>query len=220
MENLKVKLVAPEEAKARDVVQEYVFDRVDDTTEVEGGEFGGFAYDTEEGSRERNAIALSFNGDSDAILESEKSKWNALVEDGLLKDWEEVHRMEFSKLEAMMGERRAEVTMKSGLATTKMAKVMYDEFDEFPDPVNTFPEEFEEHDVGGPYGLWSIFHMLAHQMQYNVREEMEAYRQGVRYCLRNIAEHEGEAVADEELDAFLDTMEGMREVVKEGRPDP
>lgn len=220
MENLKIKLVAPGEAEARAVVEEYVFDRVDGTKEVEGGEFGGFAYETEESSRERNAIALSFYGDSDVMLESEKSEWNTLIEDGLLKDWEEVYQMEFSKLEAMMGEKRMDVSMRSGLASSKMAKVMYDEFDEFPDPVNTFPKEFEEHDVGGPYGLWSIFHMLAHQMQYDVREEMDAYQQGVRYCLRNIAEHEGEETADEALDTFLETMEEMREDVKEGRPDP
>lgn len=77
MENLKIKLVAPGEAEARDAVREYVFDRVDGTIEVEGGVFGGSTYETEEGSRERNAIALSFNGGSDVILESEKSEWNA-----------------------------------------------------------------------------------------------------------------------------------------------
>lgn len=164
-------------------------------------------------------IYLTIRGETDEIIDAERDRWDSLVEEGVVTMWEEMTSTDQEEMVEELGEERAMLLARSSNLSAQMAKLAYEEFDELgvvPAAVETYPDTESD---AAPFGWWAVLHTVTVQLNYSLAEELDAYRYGIEHALRNFAEFEGEAEAEAQLDDLKDTLEAMRDRVKEGRLD-
>ncbi|MXV63497.1 hypothetical protein GS429_15825 [Natronorubrum sp. JWXQ-INN-674] len=205
----------PEDAQR--VIDNYAIDAVERVSSLDACEAFTFAPAWNPETEDRSKAAIAFKGDSDAIIQHERDRWNSLVEEGVATNWNEMMSMDEAEMVGVMGEKGAELWPRLGGISAKMAKLAYEEFDDLetlPGAVETYPEEDREI---GPLGWWSVLHTVTVQLNYSLDEEIDAYLYGIEHTLRNHAEYQGEDVVNERIDELIDALDGMREEVVEGR---
>jgi hypothetical protein len=164
-------------------------------------------------------IYLTIRGETDEIIDAERDRWNSLVEDGVVTEWEKTKTTDRAEMVEELGEERATLLARSSNLSAQMAKLAYEEFDELgviPAAVETYPDEESD---AAPFGWWAVIHTVTVQLNYSLAEELDAYRYGIEHTLRNFAEFEGADEAETRLDDLIADLETMREAVKEGRLD-
>ena len=87
---------------------------------------------------------------------------------------------------------------------SRMSAHVYEEFEDSPAPVDSFPDE----DAGLPVGWWSLLHFLADQQAYSADDEIDAYAEGVRNRLFALVKyHDFERASDRIADLVADLEE-------------
>lgn len=181
------------------LIREYVvpsLDRLEALEGCEGVRFTRFGM----GPWEKSEVKLGIYGDYEAVIESERDRWNELVSEGLIESWSR-DGVPFEE----SPEEVREFLGRGYVLASKMAAEYYDEFDTQPDLLDNFPDE-PEYDIGFGY----VFHVLVNQLGYGPEEEVQAYMSNVRGRLRALTqvqdyETSRELVAD--LRAQLDDIE-------------
>lgn len=164
-------------------------------------------------------IYLTIRGETDEIIDAERNRWNVLVEDGVVTEWEAMKSTDREEMVEELGEERATLLARSSNLSAQMAKLAIEEFDELgivPAAVETYPDAESK---AAPFGWWSVLHTVTVQLNYSLGEELDAYRYGIEHVLRNVTEIEGKDEAEELLDETIDALEAIRAEVKEGRLD-
>lgn len=164
-------------------------------------------------------VYLTIRGDTDAVIDAERNRWDALVDEGVLGGWERLHERDREEMVAELGAERAELLARSSDLAARMATVALREFEDLgtvPAAVETYPETESD---AAPFGWWAVLHTVTVQLNYSLAEERDAYRYGLEHVLRNVAEHEDEETASRWLENLIADLEGLRETVTDGRLD-
>lgn len=197
-------------------VQEYILEAIERINSYDECEYVTFAPSRDPETGEQSNITFGFAGEPDTIFEKEEPRLSTHRESGLIEDWEQSVEMSFEEMADITGTQTAELGRTVSGATTEMAKMVYETFDELPEAVDTYPDEPSPE----PFGWWAVIHTLTVQANYSLEEELLAYKFGTEHTLRNIAEYESEQAAEDRLDELITSLEEMRDRVKEGRPEP
>jgi hypothetical protein len=197
-----------------DFIREYVLNAITRVQDYESSEHFSFA---PAGTDGRDAVIIVIEGDPETVIEKERPYFDPYLDRGLLNDWELVQELTAEDFAAMLGDQSAPLNQRLGDLSAEMAKLAYEEFESFPAAVDTYPDE----DAGaGPIGWWVILHNLTVQANYDLDEEIDAYRYGIEHTLRNFGEYHGADAVDRRIDELQQSLEEMREEVKNGRLAP
>jgi hypothetical protein len=195
-------------------IRKYVLGAIERVADYESSERVSFA---PAGTNGRDSVVFVVWGDPETVMEKERSHIEPHLESGLLDDWALAQEWSAEEFESMMGEQTAALNNRIGELSAEMAKLAYEEFDSFPAAVDTYPDE----DAGaGPIGWWGVLHNLTVQVNYDLDEELDAYRYGIEHTLRNFGEYHGEDAVDQRIDELKQALEDMRDEAKSGRLGP
>ncbi len=207
---------------------EYVLDAVDRVQDMDACDCFTFVpYQPATGDRTTglqvpppdHTVVLTIRGDTDEIIDAERDRWNALVDEGIVTEWEVKRSVDVAELVEELGQKRATLVAHTSNLSARMAALAYEAFESLgttPGAVDTHPDEESD---GAPFGWWSVLHNITVQLNYSLAEEVEAHRYGLEHALRNIAEYEGEAEAEARLDDVIETLDAIRTDIKQGRLD-
>lgn len=198
-------------------IHEYVLDAIERLSELDFCESISFAPAPHPDTGARTVVNLGGKADVEALIEHERDRWETFVDEGLVTDWE--HSMSWSQREReqLVGKQASVLSGHLAQLSAEISKLAYDRFEEidtFPEAVETFPEEESQ---TGPTGWWGVLHNTTVQLNYNLDEELAAYRYGIEHTLRNFAEYEGTDAAEERLDELIEDFEELQNEVTEGR---
>lgn len=196
-------------------IEEYALEAIDRLTEFEDCNSLMFVPGIDQETGERSGMSLSGAGDLDALIDYERDRWDTLVEEDVVVEWERELVMGEEEIAESVPQEVAEWHGQLEQLSSEMFKIAYGRFDDL-DKVPGAAETFSEYE-DTQLGWWVILHNLTVQMGYDLTEELDVYTHGVEHTLRNFAEYEGEDAAEERIDALIAELEGMREDVKEGR---
>lgn len=188
-------------------VREYVLPAMERLPERGDCDDVGFLRYGHSPQTDRGEVRVHLLGDVDALVAEESDRWETLVEEGLVADWNvagpEDDRDKF-------GPEGEELVVRLQFLTSHMSKHVFEEFDADEElaPVDTVPEEGPL-----PVGWWSVLHFLADQQALSPDEEIDAYVEGVRNRLWTLAAWHGADRAHERIDDLTQTLEGVRDEV-------
>lgn len=206
---------SPEAAET--FIEEYALDATDRLLDLDACESFMFAPSPNPRTFDRSAVNLMLEGDAEVLLDHERGRWEALVEDGLATDVEVRGVMDAASMEERLGEDGAALKSSVNRLSVRMAKLAYEEFDDFgrfPSAIETFEQEQSQ---SGPIGWWLVLHHITVQLNYSLEEELDAFTYGIEHTIRNVAEFEGQEAAEDRIDELVATLESKREELKDGR---
>lgn len=163
-------------------------------------------------------IVLTIRGETDDVIDAERDRWNTLLEEGIITEWEVKRSADVDEVVDELGEKRATLVAHTSNLSARVARLAYEAFEDLgtvPGAVETYPDEGDT----APFGWWSVLHTVTVQLNYSLFEEVEAYRYGIEHALRNVAEYEGAEEADARLADVIETLEGVRADIEQGRLD-
>jgi hypothetical protein len=193
------------------LIREYVvpsLDRLNSIDGCDGVRFSRFGMDPR---WEQSEIKLGIYGDYEAVIESERDRWDELESDGAIESW--------SRDGVPFTDHPDEVQEFLGrlyVLASRMSVQHFQEFGERPGLVDAFPDE----DLRRPVGWWIVFHLLANQAGYNAEEEIEAYTLAIRDRLSALTETHGyedaRIIVDDLRDELTDIEERIDELEERG----
>jgi hypothetical protein len=189
------------------LIRDYVLEAVDRLPELSSCDGVGFV---PAGHKpiEGGLVLLQIVGDVDAVVENERDRWDALVEEGLAEDWS---RGESDRdIVSHWGEKGAELRTRHDLLAARMSRLVFEEFDTPPDPVDSYPEEEDDRESPTGIGWWTLLHILTLQQGYPYGMEIDAYAEGIRDALHHIVLYEGPEPANVKIDEVIETLEEAR----------
>lgn len=182
------------------LIREYVVPSLPRLETIEGCDGVRFSRFGQDPRYEKSEVILGIYGDSDAVVEAERDRWDELVEEGFAESW--------SRQGAPFADQPANVREMLGdayILGSRMAAAYFETFDERPGLVAEVTD-----DAGRRYGLWSALHVLANNVGYGPEEEVDAYEILLRdrlIALTELRDHEFVRDRIDELRAELDALE-------------
>ena len=190
------------------LVREYILEAVDRLPKQPDCEGVGFVPAGQKPGVD-GLVLLHVVGDADAVVRRERDRWNALLEDGLVEDWTTEEAEEAMITE--WGENGTALRTRLDVLAARMSVLVYDEFDEPPDPVDAYPAEADDRASPTGVGWWTLLHLLTLQRGYDYASEVDAYTEGITDGLVHVAQYEGSDIAREKLDEVVALLEDARE---------
>lgn len=205
------------EAATGRFIHEYVLGAMNRGPEIEGCE--GISFDRDEQRvDDGDSVTLVVFGDFEAFVASEQERWKDHQTAGLIETWE-TNSLTDEQLAWKFGEQGAELAKRLLPLGGEMGKLAYQQFDDepFPHPVDGSPGD----NGWMPVSWWTVLHHLTvGNLGYSPSDEIDMCVAAIEEDLRIIAERTGEEAVDAKIDNMIDTLEGLREDVKDGRPRP
>lgn len=199
------------ESEAR-LVREYVvpaFRRLEDRPDVHWLAFNRYGHDP---SVEGGEVLLVVYGDLEAIVEAERDRWHALVDDGFAEDWwvddTRVSLSEMDDQERLHQQIRA--------TASRMAVEFHEAFEDRPAAIDEFgSDEDSEFPDSSAVGWWLGLHYLVNQLGYQANdgeEEIDLFVRLVknRLLALAVAPGHGPGAAEAKTDELLDELESFR----------
>lgn len=227
-ESISLQFSTGSQANAERFLTEYVLDAVDRVQDMDACDCFTFV-PSQPATGDRTAglqvpppdhtIVLTIRGDTDDIIDAEQDRWNTLVEEGIITEWEVKRSADVEELVDELGQKRATLVAHTSNLSARVATLAYEAFENLgttPGAIDTYPDEESD---AAPFGWWSVLHTVTVQLNYSLAEEVEAYRYGIEHALRNVVEFEGEDETETRLDDVIETLESMRTDIKQGRLD-
>lgn len=156
-------------------------------------------------------VLLQIVGDVDAVVESERDRWDALVDEGFAEDWS--REESDHDIAPHWGENGAELRTRLDLLASHVSRLVFEEFDTPPHPVDAYPEEVDERESSTGIGWWTLLHVLTLQQGYSYETEIDAYTEGIRDALHHIVQYEGSKPANVKIDEAIETLENVRDEI-------
>lgn len=151
-------------------------------------------------------IVRIWGDDVDAVVEDERERWDRLVEDGTARSWE--WSEDGDALVEHLGERGAERYLQFVGLSTRLSRLVHEELETSPDPVDDYPDERRAAPAG--VGWWRLLHLLTIQQNYRYGEELDAHVEGIRSVVHTIAQFDDRGRAIREVDAVVESLEALR----------
>lgn len=177
-------------------------DRLEAIDGCRGVRFSRFGRDTR---YEKSEVILAIYGEYEAVIETERERWDELVEEGLVESW--------SRSGTPFDDHPEDVrrTLRDAYVLgSHMASEYYERFDERPGLV----EEVTD-DAGRRYGLWSAVHVLANNIGYGPAQEVDAYELLLKDRLIALTELRGHDFVRNRIDELRAELDGIEETVDE-----
>jgi hypothetical protein len=158
-------------------------------------------------------VVVTLTGDPtpDPVVAAERPRWDRLVADGPLDDWETTRfDPTFENARTKAVERFGSVggdrlyRMRPHVARTTLSL-----FGEFDDDLPAVAESTEENPRG--IGDWALIHFLLKQRGHDWGDEVDACRKAIANRLRSLAAFHGDAAARAELDRVVEDLTALRE---------
>ena len=213
-------------ADAERFLTEYVFDAIDRVQDMDACDCFTFV-PSQPATGDRttglqvpppdHTIVLTIRGETDDIIDAERDRWDTLVDEGIVTEWEFKRSVDVDELVDELGQKRATLVAHTSNLSARVAALAYEAFEDLgttPGAIETYPDEESD---GAPFGWWSVLHNVTVQLNYSIDEEVKAYRYGLEHTLRNIAEYEGEDEAEARLNEVIETLEAIRTDIEQGR---
>lgn len=194
------------------LVREYVLEAVERLPERPDCDGVGFVPAGQK-PMDGGLVLLQLVGDVDAVVERERDRWDALVDEGLAEDWS-LGAADGAPA-SHWGESGAELRTRLEVLAARMSRLVYEEFDEAPDAVDAHPAEADAREAPTGTGWWTLLHLLTLQRGYSYEREIDAYAEGIRDALHKVVQYEGYEPAGEKIDDVVDSLERVREEVEE-----
>lgn len=209
-------LTDSEEATDR-FIHDYVLDLIDRVPDIEGCEGVSFDQDAQM-NPDGDSVVLVVVGDIETLVDCEQERWEAHQESGVINQWE-TKPLSDEQLAWKFGEGGTELAKRLMPLGAKMSKLAYEEFKDepLPEAVDAHPED----DGWMSVGWWAVpHHLTVGNLGYSPSDEIEMCLAAIEEDLRITAERQGPDATDTMIDEVIDTLEEMREDVKDGRPKP
>lgn len=149
-------------------------------------------------------ILLDIYGDHESIVAAESPRWNELVADGRVTEWDHPEYEFVDNIVDHYGEDSARRHEQLRAAATAMAPAMFDELDDQPAPVSC-GSEAPEH----PVGWHRVLHILSNHWGYEIEAELDAHSQSVATTLTILESTAGPAVAADRARELADRFEEL-----------
>ncbi|WP_290811129.1 hypothetical protein [Halovivax sp.] len=156
-------------------------------------------------------VILVCNGDVEALLGTERPRWESLREAGLLEGWEtrrydptweHAHEKLREKYGEVGGRRAGELrAMATGLSVEYLRR--------FDEPLPAVGEPTAENPV--PIAFWSLFHFLAKQHGYDWYDEIDACATAIENRAKSLAAFTTEAEARRTLEGTIAELQDALE---------
>lgn len=200
-------VTAGHEADER-LIREYIVPSMDRLEAIDGCRGVRFSRFGQDPRYENSEVILGIYGEYDTVIDTERHRWNGLVEAGVVESWSRKGPPFADQPEEVQ-----EFLAQAYILGSRMATEYFEVFDERPGLV----EEVTD-DEGRRYGLWSAFHVLANDIGYGPAEETDAYQLLLRdrlIALTELRDHDfvRDRIAElrEELDDLEDTVDRLEE---------
>lgn len=199
------------EAEER-VLREYVLpaiERLESADICESVFFNRYGHDPSVGGGEVDFYAF---GDAEAIRDSERDRWDELVEDGPAEEWWIDDTPVDS--ESFDPEKRLQIRLRA--TASRMAAAFFAEFEEDrPDALDTF-------DTGGEFGvgMTTLLHHLLNQLGYQAddgEEEIDICFENVRNRLYATAASTSVERATDKCETLTSELDGLPDELAEFR---
>lgn len=158
-------------------------------------------------------VILVINGSPDPqpAVESERDRWRALENDGLLDTLEvKGFRPDYDNARAKMIENFGPEGGKLAYQLRPLAtRTTLGLLETFEDDLPAVGEPTDDNPL--PVGDWVLIHFLMKQNGHDWYEEIDACRRAIRNRLQSLAQFHGGATAREELDSLIAELEALRE---------
>ena len=186
------------------LIREYVvpsMDRLDTIKGCDGVRFSRFGMDPR---WERSEVKLGIYGDYEAVIESERDRWDELESKGVIESWARDGAAFTDSPEEVQG-----FLGELYVLASRMSSHHFRTFDDRPGLIDAFPEK----DMGRPIGWWVLFHLLANQAGYDADEEVEAYMLAIRDRLVALTETHGHEHAKEFVEELRGELDDVEETI-------
>lgn len=199
------------ESEAR-LVREYVvpaFRRLEDQPDVRWLSFNRYGHDP---SVEGGEVLFVIYGDIETIVEAERDRWHALVDEGVAEDWW------VDETEVLLSEMDDQERLHQRIRATasRLAVEFFEEFDELPDAIDEFDTGRQsEFPNSSAVGWWLGLHYLINQLGYQAndgKEEIDLFVHLVknRLLALAVAPGQGPEAAEAKMDELIDELESFR----------
>lgn len=202
--------VAAEERLIREYLSSAV-PRLDARDEVELVLFNRYGHDP---SVDDGEVLFSVIGEYESVLEAERSRWDALVTNGLAEDWW-IHVPDF-RLDDI--DERDWLHFRMRAAASRMTLEFFDRFEALPDAINEFDDDPSETHSG--VGWWMCLHHLINQHGYQANggeEEIDLVYEDLQNRLFGLATSFGVDRAESKIEALIESLEARTEAVRRYR---
>lgn len=187
------------------LIREYVvpaLDHLESISGCTGVRFSRFGMDPR---YDQSEVKLGIYGDSEAVIESERDRWDELVEQGLIESWSR-DGVPFSD----QPDEVQEFLGRAYILGSHMAREYYEAFDDRPG----FVEEVTD-GSGRRYGLWAAFHVLANDIGYDAEEEVDAHELLLRDRIIALTELRGHDFARNRIDDLRSELDDLEATVND-----
>lgn len=212
MNNRLVAVFATADVAAEErLVREYVvpaFRRLSDRSDVHSVSFNRYGHDP---SVDGGEVLFVVDGDADAVVASERDRWDALVADGPAEDW----WVDDTAVPLVERDDHERLHQRIRATASRMAVVCFEEFDDLPDAIDAFDTD---HDSVVPdaraVGWWLGLHYLVNQLGYQANdgeEEIDLFFPLVknRLLALAVAPGHGPEAAEAKMDELRDELESF-----------
>lgn len=206
----RIEFSLPSRDAEEQFVREYAVDAVERLYEDPACERFVYIRAGEAEQFDAGGVIVDIHGDAEAVVDAERDRWNALVEDGLVTGWERASVPLMAHLTEYYGADGAELSEHLRYVATRMSTVAFEELDGQVAPEDAYPDEGE-----GPVGWWNVLHILSNQQGYSGAAEIDSVMRIVENGLFNIAAGAGEDAANEKVDELIAFLEATREELPE-----
>lgn len=194
------------------LIREYVvpaFRRLEDRPDVRWLSFNRYGHDP---SVEGGEVLFVIYGDIETIVEAERDRWHALVDEGVAEDWW------VDDTEALLSEMEDQERLHQQIRATasRMAVEFFEAFEDRPAAIDEFgSEEESEFPDSSAVGWWLGLHYLVNQLGYQANdgeEEIDLFVRLVknRLLALAVAPGQGPEAAEAKMDGLLDELESFR----------
>lgn len=211
-DHARIWFTTPDIETERAFIDEYVLDAVDRLDSHDSCEKFIFIRAGRDPSLDEGGVIIDIYGDPEEIIDQERERWDAAVEDGPLTEWEQTETDIPDGLADYYGEQGATLHEELRYLATQMALPALDTFESAPAPVDAVPEA-----EGEGVGWYRLLHLVCNHQGYSIDEEAEAMLKNLETSINTEAQIAGVDAAQERVDEYIDRLETLREDIEEHR---
>jgi hypothetical protein len=152
---------------------------------------------------------LTVAGDREALVENESGEWDALVEEGVVSEWDVTDVTE--DWDEKTGEQGGDELLRLHAIANQVTKAVYGEFDDPPAPVDAYPDEDSTRPIGWPM----VLHLATAHLEYSFEEAADAFLAGIKLTYEDVSTFESRDEAVEHVDQAIHSLETFRDELKE-----
>ena len=175
----RIQLHTPTPGDERRVLDEYLLDAVQRFRARGDCEQVVYIRTGHSPSVEGGRLVLDLYGDVGSLVDEERERWDALVDDGPVTEWDRPDYDFFEHISGELGQDAARQHERLRAVATAMSPAMFEVLDERPDPVD-FGSEHPEL----PVGWHRVFHILSNQWGYRIEDEAAAAAEHTEMTVR------------------------------------